>query len=136
MARPLSLARFRPRLHDVWVTCGRPARWPEAEARTAWRKHYPGLAWPRMDPRTWQRRMHELLHDPEPPEVEPERLAAKLAAARFHLKGLRKSPIFSKSDLTGEESAIAQMEAQLAAMRHAGPKRHKRRQRRSKVAQP
>jgi hypothetical protein len=88
-----------------------------------------------MDPRTWQRRMHELLHDPEPPEVEPERLAAKIRAARFLLAGMRKSPIFSRSDLTGDESAIAQMEAQLAVMRHSGPKRRRRRQRRLKVAQ-
>jgi hypothetical protein len=124
---PLTVAEFLARLHELCTAWGE-WRWPAARAEAAWRDYYRDrLPWPvGMELRTWQRRMQRVRRGPPPAEVNPDHIADCLARHRSLLAGLRRSPIFGRADLSGEEAAIARMEAELAMLRRLGPAPRKR----------
>jgi hypothetical protein len=82
----LTLGAFRRRLWELWQSKGQPADWPEEIARAQWVRQYRGFSWPAMETRTWQRRVHELHHWPEPPETDAERLRQRISELHQRLR--------------------------------------------------
>jgi hypothetical protein len=130
------ISQFRPLLWELWNSKNRPGKWPQEAARKAWEPRWPNLQWPAMSVAVWQNRLKELHRNPRPPEIDPERLAARIQRLRIPplildplYAGGRRPAIWPPLPDPEHARALIQAEIELATLLREGPPKRKRRRR-------